>query len=212
MLEKVSLFSSISGSSLAQLESSSTLRAYPKNTLLFMEGDSSGQLFIIRSGSVCVYTDDGDGRQLVLNYMGPGEYFGELSLIDSKPRSASVITVEECEMMCISRDSFHTFLRQHPECSETLLAELVQRIRDLTSQVKDMALLDVYGRVAHTLSRLCNDSADGRSVKLTHQDIANMVGASREMVSRVMKELVIGGYIEMQQKHIRILKTFPKNW
>lgn len=91
------------------------------------------------------------------------------------------------------------------------MVELVNRIRALTENVKDMALLDVYGRVAHTLTRLCSDDI-GKSPKLTHQDIANMVGASREMVSRVMKELVVGGYIEIQQKHIRILKPFPKNW
>jgi CRP/FNR family cyclic AMP-dependent transcriptional regulator len=102
-------------------------------------------------------------------------------------------------------------MRDHSQLYEPLMVELVGRIRELTGNVKDMALLDVYGRVAHTLERLCSASVD-KSPKLTHQDIANMVGASREMVSRVMKELVVGGYIEVQQKHIRILRSFPKNW
>lgn len=211
MLENIHLFSHLPADCLVKLEKASNTRKYPKNSILFMEGDENNNLFIIQSGQVCVYTDDDDGRQLVLNYMGPGEYFGELSLIDSKPRSASVAAIEDCAVMCISRDTFRAFMLEHPQLYEPLLIELVSRIRALTGNVKDMALLDVYGRVAHTLERLCGTAVD-RSPKLTHQDIANMVGASREMVSRVMKELVVGGYIEVQQKHISILRSFPKNW
>ncbi len=211
MLEHVSLFRHMPPESLARLERTSVQRKYPKNTILFMEGDENSQLFIIQSGMVSVYTDDDEGRQLVLNYMGPGEYFGELALVDNKPRSASVITVEDSQLLCISRESFREFMKTHPELYEVLMIELTRKIRQLTDNVKDMALLDVYGRVASTLERLCNTS-DVSDVKLTHQDIANMVGASREMVSRVMKELVVGGYIEMHQKHIRILRSFPKHW
>lgn len=211
MLEKVSLFANIPPECLLKLERTSSLRKYPKNTILFMEGDENSQLFVIKSGLVCIHTDDNEGRQLVLNYMGPGEYFGELSLLDDKPRSASASTVEDSMLLTISREHFRGFMREYPELYEVLMVELVDRIRSLTENVKDMALLDVYGRVAHTLERLCNPSVE-ISPKLTHQDIANMVGASREMVSRVMKELVVGGYIEIQQKQIHILKSFPKNW
>lgn len=211
MLEKISLFSQIPADCLAKLEQVSTLRKYPKNSILFMEGDDTGQLYIVQSGLVCVYTDDDDGRQLVLNYMGEGDYFGELSLLDKQPRSASARVTEDSQLLTISREAFRSFLQEHPALYDMLIVELVSRIRDLTSNVKDMALLDVYGRVAHTLERLCQDTSDS-APKLTHQSIANMVGASREMVSRVMKELVIGGYIEMDCKKIRILKSFPKNW
>lgn len=211
MLEHVSLFHNLPPDSLARLEKTSVQRKYPKNTILFMEGDENGQLFVIQSGMVCVYTDDDEGRQLVLNYMGPGEYFGELALIDNQPRSASVVTVEDSQLLCISRESFREFMQSHSELYEVLMIELVRKIRQLTDNVKDMALLDVYGRVASTLERLCS-SSEVSDMKLTHQDIANMVGASREMVSRVMKELVVGGYIQMNQKHIRILKAFPKHW
>ena len=212
MLENIRLFSKIPPDCLRKLEKTSSLRKYPKNTILFMEGDDNAQLFIIKSGLICIHTDDNEGRQLVLNYMGPGEYFGELSLLDDKPRSASASTVDDSMLLSISRESFRAFMREYPELYETLMVELVDRIRALTENVKDMALLDVYGRVAHTLERLCNPGNEQVSPKLTHQDIANMVGASREMVSRVMKELVVGGYIEIQQKQIRILKSFPKNW
>jgi CRP/FNR family cyclic AMP-dependent transcriptional regulator len=211
MLEKISLFANIPPDCLLKLERTSSLRKYPKNTILFMEGDDNSQLFVIKSGLICIHTDDNEGRQLVLNYMGPGEYFGELSLLDAKPRSASASTVEDSSLLTISREHFRSFMREYPELYEVLMVELVDRIRALTGNVKDMALLDVYGRVAHTLERLCNPSVEV-SPKLTHQDIANMVGASREMVSRVMKELVVGGYIEVQQKQVHILKTFPKSW
>ncbi|BCD96661.1 Crp/Fnr family transcriptional regulator [Marinagarivorans cellulosilyticus] len=211
MLEKISLFSQIPADCLAKLEQVSTLRKYPKNSILFMEGDDTGQLYIVQSGLVCVYTDDDDGRQLVLNYMSEGDYFGELSLLDRQPRSASARVAQDSQLLTISREAFRSFLQEHPPLYDILIVELVSRIRDLTSNVKDMALLDVYGRVAHTLERLCQDTSDN-APKLTHQSIANMVGASREMVSRVMKELVIGGYIEMDCKKIRILKSFPKNW
>lgn len=211
MLEKIKLFSKIPADCLAKLEQVSTLRKYPKNAILFMEGDDTGQLYIVQSGLVCVYTDDDDGRQLVLNYMAEGDYFGELSLLDRQPRSASARVTEDSQLLTISREAFRTFLQDHPGLYEKLIVELVSRIRDLTSNVKDMALLDVYGRVAHTLERLCQENNDS-APKLTHQSIANMVGASREMVSRVMKELVVGGYIEMECKKIRILKSFPKNW
>lgn len=210
MLETVTLFKNLPKDQLQQLERVSTVRKYPKNTILFMEGDDNGQLYIIRSGLVCVYTDDSDGKQLVLNYMGEGECFGELSLLDNKPRSASVSTVKNCEFVCISREAFREFMQANPSMCEGLIQALVERIRTLTGNMRDMALLDVYGRVANTLERFCGD--DQTHPKLTHQDIANMVGASREMVSRVMKELVFGGYIEVQQKQITLLKPFPKHW
>ncbi len=210
MLKTVNLFSELLPEQLAELEKVSTVRKTPKNTILFMEGDKSGQLFVIRSGQVCVYTDDEDGKQLVLNFMGPDEYFGELSLLDSRPRSASVSTTQDCEFICISRDAFRDFLGAYPELNQRLMMALVERIRRLTGSMRDMALMDVYGRVAHTLERLC--SGDNTQPKLTHQDIANMVGASREMVSRVMKELVFGGYIRVEQKYITLLKPFPRHW
>ena len=210
MLNTVSLFSELLPEQFAALEKVSTVRKTPKNTILFMEGDRSGQLYVIRKGQVCVYTDDEEGKQLVLNFMGEGEYFGELSLLDNNPRSASVVTTQDCEFVCISRDAFRDFLGASPELNQRLMTALVGRIRLLTGSMRDMALMDVYGRVAQTLERLC--SADNTQPKLTHQDIANMVGASREMVSRVMKELVFGGYIQVEQKHITLLKPFPKHW
>ena len=212
MLKRIPLLSDIPDDRLALLEACCRKRKYPKNTILFMEGDSAGHLYIIESGMVCVYTEGEDGKQLILNYLSDGEYFGELALLDHNPRSASVVTQMECEITSISREDFSLFLKENPDLYESLMMQLVAKIRDLTNNVKDMALLDVYGRVAQTLERLSNDDGALKLPKLTHQEIANMVGASREMVSRIMKELVFGGYIEVNKKHIEIKRKFPKEW
>ena len=212
MLSNISLFSSMSPEHLQVLEQFSTTRHYPKGVMLIMEGSENNQLFIIRSGKVSVFVNDEEGKQANLNYMGVGEHFGELSLLDGNPGSASVMTVTECELTTLSRNSFHEFLIDEPELSIRLIEELVGRIRALTDNVKNLALFDVYGRVIKTLMRLSNTEKCIENPKPTHQDIANMVGSSREMVSRIMKELVTGGYIEQGTNYINIKKPFPKHW
>ncbi len=212
MLETISLFSKVSPEALQRLEQLSTIRKYPKNTVLFIEGDDSSHLFIIKTGKVSVYSSSEDGRQVILNYLSEGECFGELSLVDGKPRSASVSTLTPCEMIVISRTSFQELMRTDHEFLLGVTEALAEHVRNLTDNVKDLALLDVYGRVSNVLEKLSNDNGIIQGLKLTHKDIAEMVGSSREMVSRIMKQLVIGEYIEQCNKHIRIKKTLPKAW
>ncbi len=212
MLGKVSLFANVPQSQIEELEGLCVARRYAKNTVLFMEGDENNQLFVIRSGKVSVFVQGDDGKQLILNYMSEGDYFGELSLIDSRPRSASIMTVTDCEFLTMSRERFQEFITSSPELCMTLLQELTGRVRKLTQSVKDLALLDVYGRVAHTLEKMCDENKIIRDPKPTHQDIANMVGSSREMVSRIMKELIIGEYISQKADAIQICKPLPKGW
>lgn len=212
MLEQVEIFAHIPIAKLQQLESVSQSRRCPKNTLLFMEGDDSDRLYIIREGLVCVHTEDKEGRQLILNYLGAGEYFGELSLLDGMPRSASVSTASDCQFTCISRGEFCKFVSDNPEVCQALLSSLVGMVRRLTDNVKDMALLDVYGRVVRVLERYSDDQNKVAHPKLKHHEIASMVGASREMVSRIMKELVVGGYIEIHPTCIHIKKALPQGW
>lgn len=212
MLGKVSLFANIPQEQIEVLEALCVSRRYAKNTMLFMEGDENNQLFVIRSGKVSVFVQGEEGKQLILNYMSEGEYFGELSLIDSQPRSASIMTVTDCEFLTMSRDKFQEFISKSPELCMSLMQELAARIRQLTQSVKDLALLDVYGRVAHTLEKMCDEEKIIRDPKPTHQDIANMVGSSREMVSRIMKELIVGEYIEQRSDAIQIRKPLPKGW
>jgi len=212
MLENVSIFANVPEKQLQELEKISVVRNYPKNTILFMEGDENNQLFIIQSGKVSVYVNGDDGKQVILNFMSDGEYFGELSLLDRKPRSASVMTVTDCRFMTISRANFQQFLEDNPVFSLNIMEGLVSKVRELTGNVKNLALLDVYGRVADVLTRLSDGDNCIANPKMTHQDIANMVGASREMVSRIMKELIVGGYIEQSSNAIQIKKEFPKGW
>ena len=189
-------------------------RTYPKNSILVSEGDPSDLFYIILSGKVKVFLSDDKGKEVLLNIQGEGEYFGELALIDEAPRSASVMTLETCQMAVVSRAGFERCLEEHPEFAMGLIRSLVRRIRSLTEQVKGLALLDVYGRVANTLLHMAT-AQDGKMVidqRLTHQDIANMVGASREMVSRIMKDLSTGGYIRIEDRRIVIPGKFPASW
>ncbi len=212
MLETVCLFKEVPAQYLAELEKLSVTRKYPKNTILVTEGDESSHLYIIRQGKVSVYLSDDEGRQVILNYMQDGEYFGELALMDGKPRSASVMTVVPSELTVISRSSFQELLSTNHEFALVMNRELVRRVRELTESVRDLALLDVYGRVSHTLEKLADDDKRINNPKVTHQDIANMVGSSREMVSRIMKQLIIGEYIEQQSNYIEIKKKLPRCW
>ena len=212
MLKNVSLFANVPEGVLAQLEQMSVARKYPKNTILFMEGDESTHLYIIRKGKVTVSVAGEDGRQVILNYMGEGEYFGELALMDGKPRSATVTTATPCEFIAISRASFQRLLKASPEFVFAITSAFADRVRSLTDSVKDLALLDVYGRVSVALEKLSDDNGRIDNPKVTHQDIANMVGSSREMVSRIMKQLIVGGYVEQCPRYIEIKKTLPKGW
>ena len=154
---------------------------------------------------------DPEGKEIVLNMQGPGEHFGELALLDNAPRSASVMTVEKTRLAAISKADFTKFLADHTDIALGLIRDLAGRVRVLSENVKNLALLDVYGRVAKTLLSLAH-KRDGRLViekRLTQQDIANRVGASREMVARIMKDLVSGDYITIDHNHIEIKQTLP---
>src|SRR5690606_37398506 len=149
--------------------------------------------YIVEAGNLKVYVDGEDGRQVTLNWLEAGDYFGELALIDGEPRSASVMTLTPTELRVISQHDFHEFLANEPGVSLALMKALARRVRALTGSVRDMALLDVYGRVASVLQQRASAESGRIEPKLTHQEIADMVGASREMVSRIMRELTVGG-------------------
>ena len=189
-------------------------RTYPKNTILVSEGDPSEMFYLIQKGQVKVFISDDKGKEVILNLQGPGEYFGEIAIIDKAPRSASVMTNEACQIAVVTKQGFERCLAEHPELAMGLIRNLVKYVRSLTDQVKGMALLDVYGRIAQTLTNLGKEQNGQRVIeqRLTHQDIANMVGASREMVSRILKDLNTGGYIRIEDKQIIIAKQFPVNW
>lgn len=214
MLHHVQLFRSLAPKDTDTLTAHSTTRSYPANTVLITEGDSTDSLYIILEGEMKVYVSDDQGKEAILNILGPGEYFGELALLDDAPRSASVMTLAPSKVMIVSKADFKRCLASNPELAYNLIISLTQQIRSLTDSVKNLSLMDVYGRVAHTLLELAKEK-DGKQIieqKLTHQDIANMVGASREMVSRILKDLSNGGYISVNKNCITINEKLPAGW
>jgi len=198
---------------LRALSAHATIQTFPKNTVIVNEGEQADSIFIIRSGRVKVFLRNEHGREVVLNFHGPGEYFGEM-VLDEGPRSASVVTLETSKFFIISKRDFTRFLSAHPNFGMKLINRLMHRVRTLTENVKNLALLDVYGRVARLLLALAVER-DGRLVvteKLTQKDIADRVGSSREMISRIFRELVAGGYIDIERRQITINRDLPKGW
>jgi CRP/FNR family cyclic AMP-dependent transcriptional regulator len=190
-----------------------TPQSFPRNTVIVNEGDRSDSIFIIVSGRVKVYLHNRDGKEVILNTHGPGEYFGEM-VLDEGPRSASVITLEPSRFLVISKAAFRQFLSGNPDFAMKLINRLMHRVRALTDNVGSLALLDVYGRVARLLMELAVER-EGQLVveeRLTQKDIGDRVGASREMVSRIFKDLVAGGYISLDNRRITIAKGLPKRW
>ncbi len=213
-LASIPLFGGFTEEELRTISTHANTKSYPKNTIIINEGDTTNSLYVILSGKVKVFLSDAQGKEVTINLQGPGEYFGELSLLDEAPRSASIMTMEPSQFAIISKPDFDACLTHNPAIALKLIRELTSRIRQLTENVKNLALLDVYGRVARTLLDMAEER-DGKLVidqRLTHQEIANMVGASREMVSRIMKDLTRGGYVSTEGKRITINEKLPPAW
>jgi CRP/FNR family cyclic AMP-dependent transcriptional regulator len=203
----------LSQDELGALSAKGIVKAYPRNTVIVSEGDDTDSFYVIISGRVKVYVGDDDGREIILTTQGPGDYFGEM-VLDGGPRSASVMTLEPSRIAVIQKSSFREFLETHPKFSSRLVERLIGRTRALTDNVKSLALLDVYGRVARLLLEMAVQE-NGTLVieeKLTQQDIANRVGASREMISRIFKDLSAGGYISIDKRRITIHRNPPRHW
>ncbi|MEN8167185.1 MAG: Crp/Fnr family transcriptional regulator [Pseudomonadota bacterium] len=214
MIENVSIFVGMDPHDLALIEQRMVRRTYPKQTIILSEGDSSDSLYVILSGKVKVYLNDERGKEAIINYQEDGEYFGELSLIDDDRRSASIMTMERSTMAIMPKQTFHEVLKNNPDIAIHLLKDMVHRVRTLTDEIKGLALSDVYGRLSKTLLSLARER-DGQLVierHVTQQELANRIGASREMVCRIFKDLVKGGYITSGQHHYIINKQLPARY
>ena len=188
-------------------------RAFPKSTVVVSEGDRTDTLHIIVSGRVKIYVSDEKGKEIVLNHAGPGEYFGEL-VLDEGPRAASVMTLEPTRFLVVPKEDFRDFVANSPEFSLHLIRKLIRRVRVLTSDVKSLALMDVYGRVARMLLELAVER-EGLLVieeRPTQQEMANRVGASREMINKILGDLASGGYIAVEHDRITIARALPRAW
>lgn len=190
------------------------VRSYPKNTVIITEGDSSDSVFVILSGKVKAFVSDAEGHELILNTQAPGDYVGEMAL-DGKPRSASVVTLEPTTFSVVQREPLRDAIRRNPDFALDMIAKVIERAREATDNVKNLALLDVYGRVARLLLNMAVEAEDGKMripEKITQQEIAERVGASRDMVSRIFRDLTIGGYISVENRIVTINKKPPAKW
>ena len=210
-LSSIPLFSNMSSEHLEILSAQACHLSYAKNCVVIAEGECSDSLYIVRQGRIRIYISDSSGREMLLNKLGAGDYFGELSLIDHEPRSASARTLCDCEVSVITSEDFMRCLNSNPEMAVSLVQVLAKRLRKSTESQRQLALMDVYGRLKATLLAL-SIKANGIckvEPKPTQQELANMIGASREMVSRIFKNLKADGYIETSRTSIIIRKTLP---
>jgi CRP/FNR family cyclic AMP-dependent transcriptional regulator len=206
-------FAPLTEQTLREIAATGVVRTYPKNAIIINEGEVGDSLYIVLSGRVKVFASNPAGREIVIAFHGPGEYVGEMSL-DGSPRSASVMTMEPTTCTLVTRANFREFILAHPDFALHLIEKLIQRVRLTTANVKSLALEDVYGRVVKLLLAMAVEH-DGALVvpeRLTQQDIAERVGASRDMISRLFKDLVAGGYLSIQDRTITILKKPPPGW
>lgn len=201
----------LSEDELAFIAGYGAIRTFPAQTVLIQEGDRGNDLFVILEGRVRIFLGDEDGREVIINTQGPGEYFGELALIDDEPRSASVMTTCRTKVLVVTREGFEKCIADRPDFAMRMFRALPSRVRCLTEDLRSMALDDVYGRMCRLLKNLARE-VDGRWViedRPTHQEMAAMIGASREMVSRILKELDRGGYLTVEGKHLVLSGELP---
>ncbi len=190
-------------------------RRYRNGALLIQEGESGDTIYIVLQGRLRAFLGDGNGKELTLGFYGPLEYVGEMSL-DGGPRSANVEAVDATTCSVISRAVLLNYIAQHPQVALELMARLIRRARLATESAGNVALIDVYGRLVRLLNQLAQEpEASGErrlSERLTHQELAQHLACSREMVSRLLKDLETGGYIAVRERWIWLLKALPARW
>lgn len=211
MLRQVPLFAHVDDKTLGRLESIAVKRIYPRNTILISKGDVSDHLFVVIRGNLKVTLPDNSGKEIIIYWLGAGDYFGEISLIDGESRSATIVSTEATEVLTIARADFQRILRSSPELMFDLLTVLARKVRIATEKLESLAFDDVSRRLVKLLMQLAKPQDDRWIVqdRLTHQDIADMIDSSREMVSRILKALETGGYISTDKRRITIKRELP---
>jgi CRP/FNR family cyclic AMP-dependent transcriptional regulator len=206
-LKAVPFFTQLTDKELDVVRSVATEKHFPKNAVVLTEGEMGDSLYMIQSGKVKVFIGDEEGREIILKILGPGAFFGEMSMIDKQPRSASVTTIEPSTFLVLAHAGFERCVEQAPRIAKLVMECLAQRVREADRKIGTLALMDVYGRVASTLLELSvyNNGKLVVGEKLSQQELANMVGASREMVNRILKDLSDRGFISIESKAITII-------
>ncbi len=209
-LENVPIFADLDDPELKKIEKLGLRKRYKKGNIVVLEKEMGAALFVIISGKVKIVRTDEDGREVILSIFGPGEFFGEMSLLDGHPRSASVVALMKAELFMIHRRDFLQLLHEHPQVAISLLGELTTRLRKADMQIKSLSLKDASGRVANVILMLADDIGVFRKGKVEidelplQQDMANMAGTSRETVSRMLHQFVREGHLLLDGNKLTI--------
>jgi CRP/FNR family transcriptional regulator, cyclic AMP receptor protein len=209
LIRRVPLFSMLTASQAASVADAVIKRRFKRGEAIVEQGKKSNALSIILTGRARVVTTDSRGREVILATMHPGDYVGEMSLIDDEPHSATVSAEIQTDILLLGRQEFASCLPENSSMTYAVLKGLVQRLRHADRKIESLALMDVYGRVARALLESAVTDSAGNTVirdKVSRQDLAKMVGASREMVSRVMKDLEERGFIETRDDGSLLVK------
>ncbi len=214
ILTNIPLFSNLTAEGIDNVAKLTHIKTFLKNTNVINEGDISDSIHIILSGRAKVFFNDEQGAELTLQNLSEGDYFGEMSLLDNSPRSASITTLEDASIAIISKDNFMQCMHQYPDIAINLSIELSRRLKLTTDNLKDIALTDGYSRITKTLLHMAELQKDKRVIprKLSHKEIASMAGTSREMASRILDDLTRGGYLSFEDEKIVIHKSLPGGW
>jgi CRP/FNR family cyclic AMP-dependent transcriptional regulator len=216
VLRTVPIFSELSDEDITSLARLALRKRYPKDTVVFFENEEGDFFFTITEGRIKVTILGDDGREVILSVLGPGDFFGEMALLDNEPRSATAIAVEESELLSLHRSDFQSVLNDNKSITSALIRVLSARLRRANHQISTLALLDVYGRVARVIVDMAREEGkrlrDGRIAfrRATHQEIANRIGTTRETVTRMLKDLERQGLIHVEGKEIVVQPDFEK--
>jgi CRP/FNR family cyclic AMP-dependent transcriptional regulator len=206
VLRKVPLFATMREGDILAFAELVRERSFPKGSVIVFEDDPGDALYLVARGQVKVVLIGEDGREVILSVLGEGNFFGEMSLIDEKPRSATVIAMVDSVVLVLRREDFQARLRTSPEIAIALLRELSRRLRRADEKIGSLVLLDVNGRLADLILRLAEEEGGDRiTKKLTHNVLAQMIGSSRETVSRTMRDFVERDLVQVSRKEITIL-------
>jgi CRP/FNR family transcriptional regulator, cyclic AMP receptor protein len=211
LISQINIFKGLGSSELKLLISLLKEKTVRKDGIVLNQEDPGDALYIIKEGKVKVVLFGEEGKEFILSTLKSGDFFGEMSLLDGEPRSASVVATKEAKLLVLERDDFLNFVRNSPDIALNILAELSRRLRRTDEKIASLALLDVYGRVAHALIELARNEGEEIEEGIlirerpTQQDLANMIGTSRETVSRVLRDLARSGLIAVSGKQVIIL-------
>jgi CRP-like cAMP-binding protein len=217
LLRTVPIFAELADEDISSLARLTTRRRYPKDTVVFFENEEGDSFFMILEGRIKVTILGDDGREIILSVLGPGDFFGEMALLDNEPRSATAIAVEESELLILQRTDFQGVATKRT-ITGALIRVLTARLRRANHQISTLALLDVYGRVARVILDMAREEGkrlkDGRIAfrRATHQEIANRIGTTRETVTRMLKDLERQGLIQVEGKEIIVQPDFEKSF